>query len=217
MESNWIEWAWDKLRWVRGIIAAISLVAIADYALGWDRVEFLEFTHALISSWDTFANWFYSGLGRIVPYEVEFTFIERQATSFLLVVLVPIGLGQFTKALDEIGRSNRWQSRLLGLVALLPLLIALFGLVNMSFVTETNEPVGEDASAGIFPTGFYAVLTLFVALTLIRLMNEFVPQYLKVLAFGFAFMSTLQLLHYMPVVHDLTAEFVKWSKTQGNT
>ena len=64
MTETWLNWSWKQVIWIRGGVAALSGTVILDTLFGWERIVFLEFTHALISMWDQ--------LGRRSVYQLRY-------------------------------------------------------------------------------------------------------------------------------------------------
>ena len=233
MESNWIEWLWKRSILVRGFLAALALVTLTDYAFGWERVKFLEFTHAIAALWDHLfgrAIRFVADMLGFPRFSLEA--FERHLFALTLILVLPGVLassGQAWKAgfkslgamffgvIASIGallfwwfpirrylaEQRAWASFAEGDIILLDLTVA-----NPSALEKVELGINLNAITPI--QWFIIVLTAASGFFAVHQANK---RLFNVIFLGFTFIGSLQLMYYMPILSHWAEDFVDWSKT----
>ena len=192
-----LQWVWQKIVIFRGAVAAIAIVALLDGVLGWDRVHFLEFTHALIVHWNHWMGVILSPLNKLLPWFPHPSAININL-GMLSLSLVPF----FLAAL--LGYSNKW-------IAVIGILLSLAMPLVMLFVYDTSTMSQTVIIAMQIGLLFFVACFVFYAFVMPYIFSsnhKVAFLYAQSLLFSLLFIATLEALFYLPLLEEYGAKFV---------
>lgn len=194
--------AWLTRFWfLRGVLAALVVLAPVAAALDISRYEFLRFTHAVFVGWDKIAGWLGGVIG-LVPFIPHLSAIHVNALIFFLSVGAPAAMAVIAYAAGEGLSFKKISSKnlidkynVINFYVMLPITISIL-LPNIYTLMAEND------SGLLYHLVFTTLLVALAAFCIL-----FLPGYGKGVFLFFSFLATFQILYFLPIVGDIITRF----------
>lgn len=182
--SYWLERFW----WLRGVVAAFSLLGIITQAVPWSRFEVLRAAHAILVGWNLLA----AKIGTFLGLHIVFPDMGAAAINALIVcttVFLPWGAASFYRGQSRIFYF-RWS-------------LATFGMLPIFFLNLLWNFAGYH-----HPLLLMMLLAAATYLPVKDLILKF-PAYGRGIVWAFSFLLCWEVLYFLnlPVVQDYLNEF----------
>lgn len=184
-----VKWLWDKSWFIRGPVAALALVTIILPLLGIERSELLRFSHGITERWSDITGWLFTWT-KLFGVELP----ERLRSTLLLLLFY----GPSVWRLSRLDLSPLRNSAFLHFLYRRPTMSKAIAIVAILIAWLFTPNFTEDLVA------FWAALIGSVfSLYVLLLVSDPLA---KGIAASLAFLATLQLLYFAPVINTHMCE-----------